>query len=427
VLLHGEEVELTAERRAEIEKVIEGFGEDALRTLAIAYKRVEGDPLGSDADDHEQDVVLVGIHGIMDPPRPEVPDAVAEAASAGIRTVMITGDHAVTAEAIAGQIGIKTSDEQTVHTGAELDTLSDRQLEETVRHAAVFARVTPEHKLRIVNAMQANGEVAAMTGDGVNDAPALRTADIGVAMGIAGTSVAKDSASLVLLDDNFSTIVTAVREGRRIYDNLLKFIRQALTANVAEVSAILFAFLLMGADPLLTLTPLMILWINLVSDGVPALTLGLEPAEDDVMRREPRHRYESIFAGGLGQRIIIRGLALGGLSYWLFQQALDAGSSTAYAQTMAFATLIFAQLWHIFDSRSSTTIFRKNPLGNRMLLGAVAISAILSLLAIYTPAGNVVLGTEPLAARHLIEIVALAALPTLGLSALKEIFRSRFL
>jgi Ca2+-transporting ATPase len=246
-------------------------------------------------------------------------------------------------------------------------------------------------------------------------------------MGIAGTSVAKDSASLVLLDDNFSTIVTAVREGRRIYDNLLKFIRQALTANVAEVSAILFAFLLMGADPLLTLTPLMILWINLVSDGVPALTLGLEPAEDDVMRREPRHRYESIFAGGLGQRIIIRGLALCGLSYWLFQQALDAGSSTAYAQTMAFATLIFAQLWHIFDSRSSTTIFRKNPLGNRMLLGAVAISAILSLLAIYTPAGNVVLGTEPLAARHLIEIVALAALPTLGLSALKEIFRSRFL
>jgi Ca2+-transporting ATPase len=427
VLLHGDEVELTTERRAEIEKVIEGFGEDALRTLAIAYKRVEGDPVGGDAEDHEQDVVLVGIHGIMDPPRPEVPDAVAEAASAGIRTVMITGDHAVTAEAISEQIGIKTSDEQTVHTGAELDTLSDRQLEETVRHAAVFARVTPEHKLRIVNAMQASGEVAAMTGDGVNDAPALRTADIGVAMGIAGTSVAKDSASLVLLDDNFSTIVTAVREGRRIYDNLLKFIRQALTANVAEVSAILFAFLLMGADPLLTLTPLMILWVNLISDGVPALTLGLEPAEDDIMRREPRHRHESIFAGGLGQRIIIRGLALGGLSYWLFQQALGAGSSLAYAQTMAFATLIFAQLWHIFDSRSSTTIFRKNPLGNQMLLGAVVVSAVLSLLAIYTPPGNFVLGTEPLALRHLVEVIAIASLPTLALSALKEIFGFEFL
>lgn len=427
VLLNGEELALTDERRAEIEKVIAGFGEDALRTLAIAYKRVDGEPSGDEAEDHEQDVVLCGIHGIMDPPRPEVPGAVAEAASAGVRTVMITGDHAVTAQAIAEQIGIKTSDEQTVHTGAELDTLADQQLQETVNHAAVFARVTPEHKLRIVNAMQANGEVAAMTGDGVNDAPALRSADIGVAMGIAGTSVAKDSAALVLLDDNFSSIVTAVREGRRIYDNLLKFIRQALTANVAEVSAILFAFLLMGADPLLTLTPLMILWVNLVSDGVPALTLGLEPAEEDIMQREPRGRHQNIFAGGLGQRIILRGLALGGLTYWVFQETLSAGRSLEYAQTMAFATLIFAQLWHIFDARSSTTLFRKYPFGNRMLLAAVAFSATLSLLAMYTPPGNFVLSTVPLELRHLLEVVAIAALPTLGLSALKEVFRFDFL
>ena len=424
-LLNGEEVELIAERRAEIEKVIEGFGGDALRTLAVAYKRLDED--AADSDDHEQDIVLVGIHGIMDPPRPEVPSAVAEAASAGIRTVMITGDHAVTAEAIAEQIGVKSSEEQTVHTGAELDKMTDTQLRETVQHAAVFARVTPEHKLRIVNAMQANGEVAAMTGDGVNDAPALRSADIGVAMGIAGTSVAKESAALVLLDDNFSTIVTAVREGRRIYDNLLKFIRQALTANVAEVSAIMFAFLLMGADPLLTLTPLMILWINLISDGVPALCLGFEPAEDDIMRREPRGRHENIFAGGLGQRIILRGLALGGLSYLLFRQTLNAGGSLEYAQTMAFATLIFAQLWHIFDSRSSSTVFRKNPFGNRMLLGAVAGSAALSLMAIYTTPGQFVLGTESLSARHLVAVIAISSLPTLGLSALKEIFRFKFL
>ncbi len=431
VLLHGEEVALTDERRAEIEQVIAGFGEDALRTLAIAYKRIDGDyadqGLEHGPDEHEQDVVLAGIHGIMDPPRPEVQDAVAEAERAGIRTVMITGDHAVTAEAIAEQIGIKHSADQTVHTGAELDTLSDRQLQETVKHAAVFARVTPEHKLRIVNAIQANGEVAAMTGDGVNDAPALRSANIGVAMGMAGTSVAKDSAALVLLDDNFSTIVGAVREGRRIYDNLLKFIRQALTANVAEVSAILFAFLMMGADPLLTLTPLMILWINLISDGVPALSLGLEPAESDIMRRTPRGRDENVFAGGLGQRIILRGLALGGLTYWMFQETLTAGFSTAYAQTAAFATLIFAQLWHIFDSRATTTLFRKNPFGNRMLLAAVAFSAGLSLLAIYTPPGNFVLGTEPLTLRHLAEIIALASLPTLALSALKEVFRFRFL
>ncbi|MEJ2385967.1 MAG: cation-translocating P-type ATPase [Chromatiaceae bacterium] len=426
LLLHGEEVELTAERRAAIERTIEDFGARALRTLAIAYKRVDQET-PDDAHDHEQDVVLVGIHGIMDPPRPEVPSAVAEAQSAGVRTVMITGDHAVTAEAIAEQIGIKHSAAQTVHSGAELDTLTDRQLQEAVRHAAVFARVTPEHKLRIVNAMQANGEIAAMTGDGVNDAPALRSADIGVAMGITGTSVAKDSAALVLLDDNFSTIVTAVREGRRIYDNLLKFIRQALTANVAEVSAILFAFLLMGADPLLTLAPLMILWINLVSDGIPALSLGLEPAEADIMRRAPRGRHENIFAGGLGQRIVLRGLALGGLTFWLFHAALSTGASQAYAQTVAFATLVFAQLWHIFDARSLTTLFRKDPFGNRMLLAAVAFSASLSLLAIYTPAGSLVLGTEPLAARHLLEVIALAALPTLGLSALKEVFGFRFL
>jgi Ca2+-transporting ATPase len=427
VLLNGEELALTDERRAEIEAVIEDFGKDALRTLAIAYKHIDGDGPIDEDEDHETDVVLAGIHGIMDPPRPEVSAAVAEAANAGVRTVMITGDHAVTAEAIARQIGVKTDEEQTVHTGAELDRLTDQQLTKTVRHAAVFARVTPEHKLRIVNAMQANGEVAAMTGDGVNDAPALRSADIGVAMGIAGTSVAKDSASLVLLDDNFSTIVTAIREGRRIYDNLLKFVRQALTANVAEVSAILFAFLLMGADPLLTLTPLMILWVNLVSDGVPALTLGLEPAEDNIMKRAPRSREESIFAGSLGQRILIRGLALGFLTYFVFQQQLDAGAPIEYAQTVAFATLIFAQLWHILDARSSTTLFRKSPFGNKSLLLAIAGSAALSLLVIYLPAGNFILGTLPLEGRHLLEVIAIAALPTLVLSALKEIFRFEFL
>lgn len=428
VLLHGEEVELTNERRLHVEEVIEGFGEDALRTLAVAYKWIGDDENpGEAAEDHEHNVILVGIHGIMDPPRPEVPDAVGEAARAGIRTVMITGDHAVTAQSIAEQIGIKTSASQTVHTGAQLDGMNDLQLQDVVVNAAVFARVTPEHKLRIVNAMQANGEVAAMTGDGVNDAPALRSADIGVAMGIAGTSVAKDSAALVLLDDNFSTIVAAVREGRRIYDNILKFIRQALTANVAEVSALLFAFLMMGADPLLTLTPLMILWVNLVSDGIPALSLGLEPAEDDIMDRQPRGRHENIFAGGLGQRVIVRGLTLGALSYWLFQQALGAGQSLAYAQTMAFAALIFAQLWHIFDARSATTLFHKNPFSNRALLAAIGFSASLSLLAIYTPPGQFVLGTESLSLRHLVEVVALSSLPTLGLSAIKEVFGFRFL
>ena len=304
--------------------------------------------------------------------------------------------------------------------------MSDEELTEAVRNAAVFARVTPEHKLGIVKAFQANGEVTGMTGDGVNDAPVLRTADIGIAMGITGTSVAKESASLILLNDNFSTIVQAIREGRRIYDNLRKFVRQALTANVAEVSAILFAFLLMGDDPLLTLTPLMILWVNLVSDGLPALALGVEPAEDDIMKKAPRGRGESLFAGGLKESIVIRGLAIGGLTYYVFQHMLSAGASVAHAQTAAFATLIFAQLWHIFDSRTTTTLFQRNPFENSTLLAAVGLSAALSLLAIYTGAGHFVLGTEPLSVRELATVFFLAALPTFVLSGLKALLGLKF-
>ncbi|TCL01194.1 Ca2+-transporting ATPase [Shimia isoporae] len=416
---------LTADMRAQVEAVIDDFGSRALRTLAVAFRQTDDGSF--DPEDPEQNIVLIGIHGIMDPPRPEVRDAVADATSAGIRTVMITGDHAKTAEAIATQIGIKTHDVQTVHTGAELDQMSDEELEAIVPHAAVFARVTPEHKLRIVSAMQKTGEVAAMTGDGVNDAPALRKADIGVAMGITGTSVAKDSAALVLLDDNFSTIVKAVKEGRRIYDNLLKFVRQALTANVAEVSTILFAFMLMGADPLMPLTPLMILWVNLVSDGIPALALGFEKAEGDIMQRQPRARDEDIFAGGLKQRILIRGLAVGAVSYWAFQEALSLDLDLATAQTMAFVTIMFAQLWHVFDARTTTTLFRKSPFGNPKLLMAVGLSLALSSVAVFTPLGHYVLGTSSLSPQLLLGCAFVAALPTLVLSGAKEIFGWKWL
>ena len=425
VQIGGETLPLTPERRAEVEAVIADFGASALRTLAVAYRRAEDGTF--DPKNPEQDIVLLGIHGIMDPPRPEVKLAVADATSAGIRTVMITGDHAATAQAIAEMIGIKTSDDQTVHTGAELDKMDEADLQRVVKNAAVFARVTPEHKLRIVRALQQNGEVAAMTGDGVNDAPALRTADIGVAMGITGTSVAKDSAALVLLDDNFSTIVKAVAEGRRIYDNLRKFVRQALTANVAEVSAILFAFILMGADPLMPLMPLMILWVNLVSDGIPALALGFEEAEADNMARPPRARDEDIFAGGMKERILIRGLAVGGITFYVFNQGLARGVTLETAQTMAFVTIMFAQLCHIFDARTTTTIFRKSPLGNPKLLMAVGLSLVLSAIAVYTPFGHFVLGTESLSGKILLACAAMAALPTLALSGAKEIFGFRFL
>lgn len=424
IRLKGEDIPLTDHLRQEIGETIRAFGSDALRTLAIAEREVEGYDL--DPDSPEEDLVLLGIHGIMDPPRAEVKPAVEEATSAGMRTIMITGDHALTAQAIARQIGIITSPEQTVHTGAELDGMTEEDLRQVVPTAAVFARVTPEHKLRIVSAFQDSGAIAAMTGDGVNDAPALRKADIGIAMGITGTSVAKSSASLILLDDNFSTIVTAVREGRRIYDNLRKFIRQALTANVAEVSTILFAFVLMGSDPLLPLTPLMILWVNLVSDGIPALTLGFEPEEADLMQRPPRAKDESIFAENLKQRILTRGLAVGAVSFLIFFTLLKQGHTLPYAQTAAFATLIFAQLWHIFDARTTRSLFSRNPLQNRHLLVAVAGSLVLSLLAIYTSPGHYILNTAPLPLKLLVECFFLGALPTLILSGVREIFGLRF-
>ena len=417
----------TAETAAIVENAIENFGKSAYRTLAIAVRQLAEGQLSLEPEDLEKDFLLIGIHGIIDPPRPEVLDSISQCSKAGIRTVMITGDHAVTAKAIAEQTGIISREKDMVLTGAQLNQTASEELTRKAPEVAVFARVSPEHKLKIVDALQANDQVVAMTGDGVNDAPALRKADIGVAMGITGTSVAKEAAALVLLDDNFSTIVTAVREGRRIFDNIKKFIRQELTANVAEVSVILFAFLMMGDDPLLPLTALMVLWINLVSDGLPALALGVEPAEGDLMERMPRDKNEKFFNREFSARIIIRGLCLGWLSYFIFDYALKQNSSLPYAQTLAFSTMVFGQLWHAFDSRTFTSLFSKNPFTNPYLLLAVGLSAILSLGAIYTPLGQVVLGTETLTAKHLLMVIAISSLPTFFLSGIKEIFGIKFL
>ncbi|MGR5119926.1 cation-translocating P-type ATPase [Vibrio astriarenae] len=415
------------ELQTNFEAAIQNFGGDALRTLAVGFRELKEEELELDFPELEKDVSILGIYGIMDPPRPEVRHAVDSCYNAGVRTVMITGDHAVTAAAIAREIGIIRSEEDLVVTGAELDQMDEEKLRAICPKVAVFARVTPEHKLRIVKAQQENNEVASMTGDGVNDAPALRRADIGVAMGITGTSVAKDSGDLILLDDNFSTIVKAVRQGRQIFDNLRKFIRQALTANVGEVSVILFAFLIMGPEVVLPLTPLMILWVNLVSDGLPALALGVEPEENDLMERKPRKRNEGFFSDGLGARILTRGLALGGLSFVTFSIALGDGYSAQYAQTVAFLTLIFAQLWSLFDARTFTTIYRKNPFTNHYLLGAVAVSAILSLGVVYTGFGQLVFSTEAIEFGHLISIIFVAAVPTFVLSAIKEVTKAKFL
>jgi len=424
---NGDEVDLGEECGTSVTQAISAFGERALRTLAVAYVELGPDELDRPQEAHENDLTLLAIHGIIDPPRPEAIEAVEQCWDAGIKTVMITGDHAATAQAIAEQIGIKRSGDDLVITGAELDRMNDRHLEKAASDAAVFARVSPEHKQRIVKALQADDLVVAMTGDGVNDAPALRKADIGVAMGIAGTQVAKDSSDLVLLDDNFSSIVAAVREGRRIYDNIRKYIRQALTANVAEVSAVMFAFLLMGADPLVPLTALMILYINLVSDAIPALALGVERAEPDLMQRRPRPRSESFFSDYLGTRIVLRGLVVGWMSYYIFDFALDRGYDLAYAQTEAFVMLVFGQLFHVFDARTFTSIYRRNPFTNRYLVMAVTGSALLSLAMVYLPVGHWVLGTVPLEAKHLLMVIAISALPTFVISGVKEILGVRWL
>jgi len=424
----GEDVKpLNDETHHHIDEAIERFASQALRTLAIAYKAIGKDELDLGQESYEDDFTFLGLHGIIDPPRQEVIPAIKECHSAGIRIVMITGDHASTATAIAKDIGIVHGEYSRVVIGSQINDMKDSELQELVKDTPVFARVAPEHKLRIVNALKANGDVVAMTGDGVNDAPALRTANIGIAMGITGTDVAKDSADLILLDDNFASIVKAVREGRRIYDNIKKFIRQGLTANVSEVVAILLAFILMGDHPAMTLAPLMILWVNLVSDGIPSLALGLEKEEPGLMAKKPRSESEDFFTDNLASRIILRGVVLGGITYWLFDFALSKGATVEYAQTLAFLTLVFGQLFHIFDARTFTTIFRRNPFENSYLLYAIFIAAVLSMLMVYTSFGHLALGTASITLKHLIMVVAIASLPTLILSGLKEIFKIKWI
>ncbi|BCN94202.1 calcium-transporting ATPase [Thiomicrorhabdus immobilis] len=413
--------------KPKVEAVVENFANQALRTLAIGYRKLQPSDLQQSHEELETNLTLAGIYGIIDPPRSEAIKAIDACHSAGIKVAMITGDHAITAKAIALKMGIITDENARVLEGKTLNQMSDEALFEEVENISVFARVTPEHKLRIVQALQKHNHVVAMTGDGVNDAPALRTADMGVAMGITGTGVSKESADLILLDDNFTTIVEAVKEGRRIYDNIRKFIRQDLTTNVGEVSALLFAFILISDEPLLTLAPLMILWINLISDGLPSLALGVDGAEDNVMKRLPRDKNESFFAGQLGQTILIRGLIMGGVTYGMFLYAINLGLEQPYAQTLAFMTLIFGQLVQVFDSRTITNIYHRNPFSNRHLLIAVAVSGLLSIMMVYTPFGNLLLGTMPLRAEHLGLAFLVGALPVLILSAINETFNIKWL
>ncbi|WP_404331456.1 calcium-translocating P-type ATPase, SERCA-type [Mesobacillus maritimus] len=409
ILWDDRQQHLTKELSEKVQVSIDGLAEKALRTIAIAFKPLPANTVVLSEKEAERDLTFIGLQGMIDPPRPEVRNAVKECRDAGIKTVMITGDHLITAKAIATELGILTKGSR-VMDGATLSSLSVEELEEVVEEVSVFARVSPEHKLKIVKALQNKGHVVAMTGDGVNDAPAIKAADIGVAMGITGTDVAKEASSLVLLDDNFATIKAAIKEGRNIYENIRKFIRYLLASNVGEILVMLFAMLL--ALPL-PLVPIQILWVNLVTDGLPAMALGLDQPEDDVMKRGPRHPKEGVFARGLGWKVVSRGFLIGIATLIAFMTIYYRNpDDLAYAQTIAFATLVLAQLIHVFDCRSEKSIFARNPFGNKYLVWAVISSLVLVLGVIYYPPLQPIFHTVSIIPRDWLLIIGMASLPT---------------
>jgi Ca2+-transporting ATPase len=409
ILWNGHPVQITPTIRRQIVFANESLAKQALRVLAVAYRDLRSGEAPGNEQTAERGLILVGLSGMIDPPRPEVKQAVRRCRKAGIKTVMITGDHQTTAEAIADQLGILPPGGLTVN-GQDLYNMSDSEFDSIVDNVYVYARVSPEHKLRIVKALQKKGHVVAMTGDGVNDAPAIKAADIGIAMGITGTDVTKEAASLVLADDNFATIESAIEEGRTIYDNIRKFIRYLLASNVGEIMVMFFAML---AGLPLPLVPIQILWVNLVTDGLPALALGVDQPEEATMKRPPRSRHENVFARGLAWKIVSRGLLIGFVTlaaFWITYEAHPA--ELVRAQTVAFATLVMCQLIHVFDCRSEISIFSRNPLQNKYLVLAVLSSVLLVIPVVYLPALQPIFGTVALAAYEWIFIVLLAGIPT---------------
>lgn len=394
---------------------------DGLRVLGMAMRSWDALPDDLSPGHVEKSLTILGLAGIMDPPREEAKEAVALCKTAGIKAVMITGDHPITAMAIARRLGIAEDGAMTVITGRELEKLSLEEFEERVLHIRVYARVAPEQKLKIIKALQDKGQFVAMTGDGVNDAPALKRADIGVAMGITGTDVSKEAAHMILLDDNFATIVKAVKEGRRIFDNIRKFIKYTMTSNSGEIWAILLAPFFGLPIPLL---PIHILWINLVTDGLPGLALAAEPAEKGVMQRPPRHPKESIFAGGLGIHIIWVGLLMGAVT--IFTQAWSIKTGNAHWQTMAFTVLCLSQMGHVLAIRSDReSLFTWGFFSNKPLLGAFALTFALQMAIIYVPFLNPIFKTEPLTFGELAFTLALSSVVFIAVEAEKRFFRGR--
>lgn len=400
----------------------EGMARSALRVLGTAYRELKAFDRHATEEDVESNLIFIGLAGMIDPPRKEVREAIATCRRAGIKTVMITGDHQTTAEAIAGQLGMIPRGGLTLN-GQQLASMTDEQLDKKVDEIYVYARVSPEHKLRIVKSLQRKGHVVAMTGDGVNDAPAIKAADIGIAMGITGTDVTKEASSLVLNDDNFATIVAAIEEGRGIYENIRKFIRYLLASNVGEI---LTMFLAMMVGLPLPLIPIQILWVNLVTDGLPAMALGVDQAEKDLMQHRPRSAKENIFARRLGWKIISRGFLIGLCTlaaFWLVLRVNpDDAAQLVLAQTVAFTTLVMAQLIHVFDCRSSRSIFHRNPFQNKYLVLAVISSILLLLGVLYIKELQPIFKTVPIGLKEWIIALIFAGIPTflMGIGSLMQ-------
>ena len=399
----GEEIPFTERDRRAVFAAAEAMSQKGLRVLAAAWRPQQEGELG------EQDLILLGLVGLSDPPRPEVKQAVEDCRTGGIRTVMITGDHALTAKAIAAQVGIDQNAKPI--TGQKLERMDDASLEEAVKTATVFARVTPAHKLRIVKALQKSGSRVAMTGDGVNDAPAVKQAEVGVAMGQGGTDVTRQAADLVLLDDNFATLAKAVKEGRVIYQNIRKFIRYLISCNIGEVCCMLFS-MLMGWP--VVLLPIQILFVNLLTDGLPAMALGLDPAEDGVMHRPPRNPKEGVFSDGLGFTVAVRGVAIALSTLASFSVVWGQTGDLTLARTGALFTLIFTQLMNVFECKSETLPFWKIHLGNNKKLILAALSSLTCLILVMAlPVFQGIFHTGMLPLTGLFCCIGISFLPTL--------------
>ncbi|HHX51034.1 MAG TPA: cation-translocating P-type ATPase, partial [Clostridia bacterium] len=412
VEMKGRTIPLSEDWKKVLEQENEKMGAQALRVLGVAFRQLPPGLSQSELQEQaEKDLTFLGLVGMIDPPRPEAIKAIRVCREGGIKPVMITGDHQITARAIAREMGFPLP-QNSILTGTELDFLTDNQLAARVEQVSVYARVSPQHKLRIVKALKEKGHVVAMTGDGVNDAPALKEADIGVAMGGTGTEVTKEASDMVLADDNFATIIAAVEEGRAIYDNIRKFIRYLLSCNVGEVLTMFLASLVGLPLPLL---PMQILWVNLVTDGLPAMALGVDNPDPDLMERRPRAPGESIFAHGLSKRIINRGMQIGLGTILVFSLAYYfSDGDLVLSRTMAFTTLVFSQLFHVFECKSERhSLFKVGVFSNPYLVVAVVISTLMQLAAIYLPPLQSLFKTVSLSGFHWGIILAVAGGRTL--------------